>query len=106
MYRDHADFFKGLSNPRRIKLIKLLVAGGETTVSTLADAFEHDASTVSRYLTHLRMLGILETRREGQTKYYWVDEGKLKAAFQDFLDFLQQPDDEVRSFIDHNTHRQ
>jgi len=99
MYRAQADFFKGFANPRRIKLLKLLVARGEATVGMLAEAFEQDASTVSRYLTQLRLLGVLETRREGQVKYYWVNQYKLQASFNDFLDFLQQPDETVRSFL-------
>lgn len=100
MYRQQADFFKGIGNPRRIKLIKLLMSNGQTTVSDLAKAFEEDPSTVSRYLTHLRMLGILETERKGQTKYYWVDEEKLEASFQNFLDFLKQPDEQVEAFLE------
>ncbi len=99
MYREHADFFKGIGNPRRIKLIKLLLSNGQTTVSDLAKAFDEDASTVSRYLTHLRMLGILETKREGQTKYYWVNEEKLENMFENFISFLKQPDDQVDAFL-------
>jgi len=101
MYRAQADFFKGFSNPRRIKLLKLLVARGEATVGMLAEAFAEDASTVSRYLTQLRLLGVLETRREGQVKYYWVNQYKLQASFNEFLNFLQQPDDNVRAFLAH-----
>jgi DNA-binding transcriptional ArsR family regulator len=100
MYRNYADFFKGLSNPRRIKLLKLMMlADDRVTVAQLVEAFDEDASTVSRYLNHLRKLGILQTKRDGQQKYYWLDKEKLKEVIDDFLEFLSTSDEEVEAFV-------
>jgi len=98
MYRQYADFFKGLSNPRRIKLLKLMMIGGkEITVAQLVRAFDEDASTVSRYLNQLRRLGLLHTRRNGQAKYYWLDRKQLKKSFAEFIQFLSEPDEQVKA---------
>jgi len=67
--RKKADIFKGLSHPVRLAIVELL-SGGERCVCDIAGAFSCDRTTISKHLSILRMLDIIEDRREGLNVFY------------------------------------
>ncbi|WP_300523087.1 metalloregulator ArsR/SmtB family transcription factor [Aminiphilus sp.] len=67
--RKKADIFKGLSHPVRLAIVELL-SEGERCVCDIAGAFSCDRTTISKHLSILRMLDIIEDRREGLNVFY------------------------------------
>jgi DNA-binding transcriptional ArsR family regulator len=102
IYTRYIYLFKCLSHRSRLRLMELLAAHGEMTVSQIAAAFQgegiedRDPSTISRNLTLLRQQGFVIPRREGQMKYYSLDIAKIEEAFADFLKFLREAKTRVK----------
>lgn len=64
-----AELFRTLGDPERLRLLTLL-AGGERTVTELAQAAGAGLSVVSQRLRVLRLEGLLTRRRDGRNQYY------------------------------------
>ncbi|MBI1742137.1 winged helix-turn-helix transcriptional regulator [Candidatus Acetothermia bacterium] len=94
IYAKYTYFFKALSHRSRLRLMELLAAHGEISVTRIVEAFEgtdiedRDPTTISRNLNILKQLGLVTSRRDGQTKYYSLDMAKVHAAFDEFVDFI------------------
>ncbi len=80
MYEQFARAGKGLSNPKRLELIDLL-AQGERSVESLAQAAGMGLSTVSMHLQGLRDAGLVRVRRDGTFKYYRLAGDDVAALF-------------------------
>jgi ArsR family transcriptional regulator len=65
-----AEIFKALSDPLRLRLIFLLTRRDELCVCHFTEVLDLPQSTVSRHLSKLRNLGLVETRREGKWVHY------------------------------------
>lgn len=65
-----ALIFKALSDPLRLRIIYLLTLREELCVCHFTDVLELPQSTVSRHLSQLRGLGLVETRRDGKWVFY------------------------------------
>jgi len=68
-YKKMAEYFKALSHPTRIKIIEL-VAEKERCVCEMMEILNLDQSHISRHLTILRNMEIVEDRREGNRVFY------------------------------------
>ena len=66
---DASGLFSVLSNPRRLMILCRLV-DGEASVGELAEFSGSAQTAVSQQLAVLRNVGLVSTRREGQTIYY------------------------------------
>ncbi|MEA3503560.1 MAG: metalloregulator ArsR/SmtB family transcription factor [Actinomycetota bacterium] len=67
-----ADRFKSLSDPGRLGIIYALLEAGEMCVCDLAAAVDASESATSHQLRHLRMAGLVRSRKEGRTVYYRI----------------------------------
>lgn len=65
-------FFKGVSDPSRVKIMMLL-NDGEMTVSEIVSHFEMTQPSISHHLSVLRNAGIVQSRKEGKEIYYSLD---------------------------------
>ena len=65
-----AAVFKVLANDTRLRLLHALVRADELCVSDLANALGMKPQAVSNQLQRLSDLGILRSRREGNSIYY------------------------------------
>jgi len=65
-----AEIFKALSDPLRLRLVFLLTRQDELCVCHFTELLALPQSTISRHLSKLRHLGLVETRREGKWVYY------------------------------------
>ncbi|MFZ5815245.1 MAG: metalloregulator ArsR/SmtB family transcription factor [Bacillota bacterium] len=78
------NFFQGLADVTRLKLVGLL-AQRERSVEELVAALEVRQPTVSHHLTKLRLIGLVKLRKEGQTHYYSLDEAAIQRLARSLL---------------------
>jgi DNA-binding transcriptional ArsR family regulator len=77
-----AGLFRVLGHPARVRILELL-QDGERSVGQLQTELGLDSGGTSQHLTALRRIGLVESRREGTSVYYRVDDpqvSKLLAA--------------------------
>ena len=78
---DGADrLWATLGDPMRIRLLDLLLEGGEATASTLAGALPITRQGVSKHLAVLERDGLVTARRSGREVRYAVCEDRLDQA--------------------------
>ncbi len=65
-------YFKALSDPARLRVLKLL-EGGELCVCDITAALDMTQPNVSFHLGILRDAGLIKDRREGRWSYYTLD---------------------------------
>jgi len=68
--------FKALSDPNRLKIVKLLKEG-ELCACELTIALSSSQSTVSHHLSVLKSAGLIKERKEGKWSYFRLSEGAV-----------------------------
>jgi ArsR family transcriptional regulator len=71
-----SGYLKALAQPTRLKILYFL-KDGEKCQCKIIPFMKEDQSNISRHLTHMRDLGILESRREGVSVYYKIRDKRL-----------------------------
>jgi len=71
-----AEILAALAQPTRLRILYFL-RDGEQCVCRITPAMPGDASVTSRHLTKLKEAGILDSRKEGVSVYYWIAEPKV-----------------------------
>ena len=79
LYRMQAEFCKGMSHPKRIRILRMLKEG-EKTVNELARTTGIPQANVSQHLAVLRQFGLLKARREGTNIYYSISDHRIVEA--------------------------
>ena len=82
-----AALFRVLGHPARVRILELL-RDGERSVGSLQASLDLDSGGTSQHLASLRRVGVVESRREGTTVYYRVDDERvfdLLAAGRDII---------------------
>ncbi len=74
---DAADLLGVLANPCRLRILCALL-DGERYVSELVAIVDLSQSALSQHLARLREAGIVSTRREAQTIYYAIADGRAR----------------------------
>ena len=67
---DLADVFTVLANDTRLRLLHALVRSRELSVSEIADALEMKPQAISNQLQRLSDLGVVDSRRDGNSIFY------------------------------------
>ncbi|REJ05187.1 transcriptional regulator [Microbacterium bovistercoris] len=70
LYEVKAGLFKGLAHPIRIRILEVLSAAPEVSVSELLDDTGLEASHVSQHLAVLRRNRLVVSERRGSLVYY------------------------------------
>jgi ArsR family transcriptional regulator len=70
LYEVKAGLFKGLAHPIRIRILEVLSAAPEASVSELLDDTGLEASHVSQHLAVLRRNRLVMSERRGSLVYY------------------------------------
>lgn len=83
--REHADIFKAMAHPSRIRIIEAL-ATGKHCVNELTKLVGSDMSTVSRHLAQLRNAGLIRDEKIGLQVFY---ELRCKCALK-FLECVEK----------------
>jgi len=68
-----ASLFRVLGHPARVRILELL-RDGEKSVGALQAELDLDSGGTSQHLAALRRIGLVESRREGTSVYYRVDD--------------------------------
>ncbi len=71
MMDPRSRFFAALASDQRLKLLANL-REGEKSSADLTEVLELDPSVVSRHLTFLRNVGLVNGRKEGATLYFSI----------------------------------
>jgi DNA-binding transcriptional ArsR family regulator len=82
-----ATLFRVLGHPARVRILELL-RDGERSVGVLQADLDLDSGGISRHLAALRLIGLVQSRREGTSVFYRVDDQRvfdLLAAGRDLI---------------------
>ncbi len=92
---DHFDvrFFKTLSEPVRMDILRYLMLNGRSDIGTIADHMPQDRSVVSRHLNLMQEAGILKCEKETRYVFYEIDA-------QAFVDKLESITQQVRKCVE------
>ena len=71
-----ASLFRVLGHPARVRILELL-RDGERSVGALQAELGLDSGGTSQHLAALRRIGLVESRREGTSVYYRVDDERV-----------------------------
>lgn len=69
-------YLKTIAQPTRLKILCFL-KDGEKCQCEIMPQMKEDQSNISRHLTHMRDMGILESRREGVSVYYKIKDKRV-----------------------------
>jgi len=111
MVKDTAQIFKALSDETRLRIMALLVAGGELCVCDIMAALQLPQSTVSRHLSYLRNTGLVNDRRQGIWMYYQVNQQSgqdlsgLFAVLKDMLAGRDRVEEDRQRLVEHLQHK-
>jgi len=73
-----AALLKAIGNEKRLVILCQLVGREEISVGSLAQTVGLGQSALSQHLAKMRDEGIVATRREGQTIWYRIADGRVK----------------------------
>jgi ArsR family transcriptional regulator len=79
------DVFKLLADKSRLRIVLALAQDGELHVSALCDLLGQSQPAVSHHLTLMRMVGLVEYRRDGKHNYYRLSSDHLRDLFEQFF---------------------
>lgn len=68
-----SKFFKTLSEPVRVEILKYLMLNGRADIGTIAAHMPQDRSVISRHLNLMQETGILTSIKENRFVYYDVN---------------------------------
>lgn len=85
--KHHAQIFKALSDPIRLRIILLLQSEGELCVCDLMAVLKLPQSTVSRHLAYLKRSCWVDIRRQGVWMYYQLSSESCQMC-RELLDIL------------------
>ena len=72
-----AKYFRGLGDATRVRILGLLEARGELSVSELVTAVGQSQSKVSNHLACLRWCGFVDADRDGRTVRYRIADERV-----------------------------
>jgi ArsR family transcriptional regulator len=76
IHKFKAEFFKTLAHPARLAILEHL-RNGEKSVNELQTLLDADQSAISQQLARLRSGNLVDTRKEGTTVYYSVNDSMI-----------------------------
>jgi DNA-binding transcriptional ArsR family regulator len=71
-----AALFRVLGHPARVRILELL-REGERSVGQLQSELQLDSGGTSQHLSALRRIGVVESRRDGTSVRYRVDDARV-----------------------------
>jgi len=83
-------FFKALSEPVRVQLLKFLILSGKSDIASIATAFPQDRSVISRHLQAMQRAGLLRSEKVSRHVYYEIDGETVLARFESIASQIRQ----------------
>ena len=75
-----SSYLKAFAQSTRLKILYFL-KDGEKCQCEIIPKMNEDQSNISRHLTYMRDMGILESRREGVSIYYRIKDKRIFTLF-------------------------
>lgn len=72
-----AQFFRGLADPTRVRILMILLRDGPTRVGDLVDEIDAPQGRISNHLSCLRTCGFVTSLREGRNVLYAVSDPRV-----------------------------
>ena len=85
-----SKFFKVLSEPIRIEIIKFLILNGRCDIATIAQNLPQDRSVISRHLQMMSETGILLSEKVTRHVYYEMNGTLFIERIQSILEKCQE----------------
>lgn len=98
VYVAKANMFRVLGHPARVRILELL-REGERSVGTLQAELSLDSGGTSQHLAALRRIGLVDSRREGTSVFYRVDDDAVFALLETARALIVRHLDEQRSLL-------
>ncbi len=76
-----SKFFKSLSEPVRVQIIRYLLLNGRADIGTIAQDLPQDRSVISRHLNLMQAVGILTCEKESRHMYYSINAAEFLNRF-------------------------
>ena len=84
-----SKFFKALSEPVRINILKYLILNGRSDIAAIADSLPQDRSVISRHLQLMYDTGILNCEKITRHVYYEVNGGAFLKKMETILEKIR-----------------
>lgn len=84
-----ADRLKAMADPMRLRILHVL-QGGERCVGDILGQVGGSQANVSKHLSVLRRVGLVECRREGVNIYYRIEDPAVFAICESVCDSLER----------------
>ncbi len=68
-----SKFFKTLSEPVRVQILKLIMLNGRADIGTISEHLPQDRSVISRHLNLMHEVGILKCEKESRHMFYEIN---------------------------------
>jgi ArsR family transcriptional regulator len=85
-----AKFFRGLGDPSRMRIVRLLAQHGELTVNQISEQLDIAQPKVSHHIACLRWCGYVFTRTEGRTTFNSVRDPRVLQIIALAVDFARE----------------
>jgi DNA-binding transcriptional ArsR family regulator len=94
---DDDDLWQAMADPTRRKLLDLLVARGQATATTLTADMPVSRQAISKHLSLLQQVGLIDSHRQGREVRYEVREQRLAEATRALSDVANRWDRRLRA---------
>jgi DNA-binding transcriptional ArsR family regulator len=84
------SFFKALSEPARIAILRVVILQGRSDVGSIANRVPQDRSVVARHLQVLERARILRSVAEGRHTFYEIDGPGVLAQVETLLELFKK----------------
>ncbi len=82
------DAFKAIADPRRRKIIQLLIVSSTLSLHAITDQFDLSRQALTRHLNTLEDSGILKTEKKGRETMCYLDLAPLQEVYNE-VNFYQ-----------------
>lgn len=89
---DLSQMFRLLSDKTRLRIVLYLDREQELHVSALCERLDLPQPAVSHHLAQLRLVGLIESRREGKHNFYSINKTHLKEIMEELCTWIDDPD--------------
>lgn len=88
---DH-ELWSAIADPSRLRVLDLLVTGGEATATELAGQVVFTRQAVSKHLVVLEEAGLVSRRKQGRDVLFGVNDRRLDQATREMADLASRWD--------------
>jgi len=81
MKKSKTDVFKAIADPRRRKIIQLLLVSAFLPLNAIADNFDMSRQSITRHINTLESAGILKTKKRGRESIFYLNTKPLKEIY-------------------------